>query len=85
MILGRGDDPEGTEWKIDATMWNRIPLPNTVAPSFETCNIARTYELEIRVGLAHGSPGAIKVCTGHIPTVTEILWNISHIMVLDLG
>ncbi|KAL2222309.1 hypothetical protein M432DRAFT_218375 [Thermoascus aurantiacus ATCC 26904] len=60
MILGRGDDPEGTEWKIDATMWNRIPLPNTVAPSFETCNIARTYELEIRVGLAHGSPGAIK-------------------------
>lgn len=67
--IGRADDPVGKEWKIDPTMWNRIPLPNTVAPSFETCNIARTYELEIRVGLAHGTPGAIKVRAGHIPTI----------------
>ncbi|KAL2003055.1 hypothetical protein VTN02DRAFT_5133 [Thermoascus thermophilus] len=60
MPIGRADDPVGSEWKIDPTMWSRMPLPNTVAPSFETCNIARTYELEVRVGLAHGTPGAIK-------------------------
>lgn len=61
MVLGKGSDPAGTEWTIDARMWNQIPLPNSVAPSFETCNISRTYELEVRVGLSHGSIGNIKV------------------------
>jgi hypothetical protein len=59
--LGSPEDPEGKEWKVDNSMWNQIPLPNTVAPSFDTCNISRTYELEVRVGLAHGNVGAIKV------------------------
>ncbi|CRL23288.1 Arrestin-like, N-terminal [Penicillium camemberti] len=52
--LGKPGDPVGTDWTIDPTLWNRYPLPNSVAPSFETCNIERSYELEIRVGLTHG-------------------------------
>ncbi|KAL8731850.1 MAG: hypothetical protein Q9166_003134 [cf. Caloplaca sp. 2 TL-2023] len=41
--------------EIDKRMWNDIPLPNTVAPTFETCNISRVYEVHIKVGLTHGS------------------------------
>jgi hypothetical protein len=59
--LGRGSDPIGTEWKIDANLWNRLPLPPNVAPTFQTCNLSRHYELEVRVGLAHGRTGAIMV------------------------
>ncbi|THC98735.1 hypothetical protein EYZ11_001798 [Aspergillus tanneri] len=58
--LGRGGDPAGTEWTIDPNMWNRVPLPSSVAPSFETCNISRSYELEVRVGLTHGSVGNMR-------------------------
>lgn len=60
--LGQLNDPAGTEWTIDPTLWNRYPLPNSVAPSFETCNIERSYELEIRVGLTHGNAHEMKVC-----------------------
>ncbi|KAJ5806886.1 hypothetical protein N7474_010478 [Penicillium riverlandense] len=59
MPLGKPGEPVGTELPLDASLWNRWPLPNTVAPSFETCNIERKYELEVRVGLTHGSPGSM--------------------------
>lgn len=55
MPLGETSDPLGKEWKVPSRYWEKIPLPNTVAPSFDTCNISRTYELEIRVGLSHDS------------------------------
>ncbi|KAM5465459.1 hypothetical protein MferCBS49748_004915 [Microsporum ferrugineum] len=58
MPLGNGSERAGKEWKMDAEMWNRIPLPNSVSPSFETCNLSRAYELEIRVGLAYGPVGS---------------------------
>ncbi|KAL9620453.1 MAG: hypothetical protein Q9160_005038 [Pyrenula sp. 1 TL-2023] len=48
------------EWKVPAQLWDNIPLPNTVAPSFDTCNISRTYELDVRVGLSHGAPEVAK-------------------------
>lgn len=57
-----GEDPTGQEFKVDPAIWSRIPLPSSVAPSFETCNISRTYELEVRVGLSHGGRAAPKVC-----------------------
>jgi hypothetical protein len=60
--LGRGGDPAGTEWMLDENMWNRLPIPPSVSPSFQTCNISRNYELEVRVGLAHGTVGNLKVC-----------------------
>ncbi|PGH06256.1 hypothetical protein GX51_02453 [Blastomyces parvus] len=58
--LGDGSAPAGKEWKVDSSMWDRTPLPSSVAPSFDTCNISRTYALDIRVGLRHGSPTMIK-------------------------
>ena len=42
--------------EADPSFWNMLPLPNTVCPSFETCNISRHYELEIQIGLRWGSP-----------------------------
>lgn len=59
--LGQPGDAPGTEWTLDPKLWSTLPLPNSVAPSFETCNIERTYELEVRVGLTHGAPGNMKV------------------------
>lgn len=61
MPLGKSEDPVGTEWAIDPKLWAALPLPNSVAPSFETCNIERSYELEVRVGLSHGSAYNMKV------------------------
>ncbi|KAJ5782123.1 hypothetical protein N7457_003897 [Penicillium paradoxum] len=58
--LGQPGDPAGTEWTIDPKLWNRYPLPNSVAPSFETCNIERSYELEIRIGLTYGNSHEMK-------------------------
>jgi len=53
--LGSPNDPVGTEVPINPEYWSDKPLPNTVAPSFQTCNISRFYELEVRVGLGYGS------------------------------
>lgn len=61
MALGQPGDPAETDWPIDPKLWNNLPLPNSVAPSFETCNIERSYELEVRIGLTHGTPGNMKV------------------------
>ena len=66
VFIGSASDPMGQEWKIDPSLWNRLPLPPNVAPSFETCNIARYYELEVRVGLSHESAGITKVNTTRI-------------------
>lgn len=50
------------ETVLDSGLWDRIPLPNTVAPSFHTCNLTRKYEMEVRVGLGYGVPGEIQAC-----------------------
>lgn len=59
--LGKPGDPAGTDWTIDSKLWSSFALPNSVAPSFETCNIERTYELEVRVGLTHGNSANMMV------------------------
>lgn len=59
--LGQPDDPVGTEVLVDEGHWKTRALPNTVAPSFETCNISRRYELEIKVSLTSGPSSASKV------------------------
>ncbi|KAL8684304.1 MAG: hypothetical protein Q9224_006451, partial [Gallowayella concinna] len=45
--------------EIDKGLWKDIPLPNTVAPTFETCNISRTYQVHVKVGLTHGHGGQL--------------------------
>jgi hypothetical protein len=59
ILLDLGNEPEkermDKEIIIDPRAWQGKTLPNTVAPSFGTCNISRRYELEIRVGIGYGS------------------------------
>lgn len=47
--------------EVDSRLWSQLPLPNTVCPSFDTCNISRSYELEVKVGLSWGSSKSINV------------------------
>lgn len=56
VLIGGKTDPEGTEIAIDDRLWRGQALPNTVAPSFETCNIARSYCLDVRIGLSCSGP-----------------------------
>ena len=52
---GRKTDPvEPEEVAIDPTAWD-VRIPNSVAPTFETCNITRKYDLEIQAGIGYGS------------------------------
>ncbi|OAX79677.1 hypothetical protein ACJ72_06001 [Emergomyces africanus] len=60
IALSAGNISTGKEWKIDSSLWDRTPLPSSVAPSFDTCNISRTYDLDIRVGFTHSSSGIMK-------------------------
>lgn len=53
-------DPD-KDLEVDQQLWKQIPLPNTVAPSFETCNLTRRYELAIKIGLSYGSSSNINV------------------------
>ena len=73
VALGRASDPINTETLIDDRMWRGQPLPNTVAPSFETCNIIRTYQLDVRVGLSYAgaAQNAAKVRKGQIPKIVR--------------
>ena len=48
-------------FEVDPKLWKNHPLPNTVCPTFETCNITRHYELEVKVGISWGSPSNINV------------------------
>ena len=48
-------------FEVDAALWKQRPLPNTVSPSFISCNIVRRYELEIKAGLSWGSAQKINV------------------------
>jgi hypothetical protein len=65
MPIGLLSDKIRTETVVDSSLWDQIPLPNTVAPSFHTCNLSRRYELEVRVGLGYGVPGQIQVSHLH--------------------
>ncbi len=60
--IGSPGDGHGTETVVDPRLWNHVPLPNTVTPSFRICNLMRSYELDIRVGLRCESPEDASVC-----------------------
>lgn len=59
--IGSNSDAVRTETVLDKSLWDRIPLPPTVTPSFQTCNLSRRYEMEVRVGLGYGLIGDIQV------------------------
>ncbi|KAK9452040.1 uncharacterized protein V1518DRAFT_410216 [Limtongia smithiae] len=46
------------EAEFDPAAWRgSLLLPNTITPTFKTCNIARTYALEIFADISHGLGG----------------------------
>lgn len=49
-------DAVGTETVLPDVLWKDVPLPNTVMPSFVTCNLSREYQLEIKLSLSWGKP-----------------------------
>lgn len=49
-------DPVGAETEVNNILWETKPLPNTVMPSFVTCNLKRSYSLEIKLGVSWGKP-----------------------------
>lgn len=51
-------DAVGTEVVVPDFLWRDAPLPNTVMPSFVTCNLSRDYQLEVKIGLSWGKPVA---------------------------
>lgn len=53
--IGMPSDPIDQEIPINPEYWSDKPIPNTVPPTFATCNLSRHYELEVRVGLGYGS------------------------------
>lgn len=53
--IGSPSDPIDTEVPINGEYWSGKPIPNTVPPTFTTCNLSRFYELEVRVGIGYGS------------------------------
>ncbi|KAF4121030.1 Arrestin (or S-antigen), N-terminal domain [Geosmithia morbida] len=50
------DDEVGKEVVVPDTLWAGCTLPNTIAPSFECCNLSRRYDLELKLGVAWGKP-----------------------------
>jgi hypothetical protein len=53
--VGSPTDALNTEVPINPEYWSGKPIPNTVSPTFTACNLSRSYELEIRVGIGYGS------------------------------
>lgn len=49
-------DAVGAEVVLDDVIWGNVALPNTVMPTFLTCNLSREYQLEVRIGLSWGKP-----------------------------
>ncbi|KAK0727024.1 hypothetical protein B0T26DRAFT_737850 [Lasiosphaeria miniovina] len=54
--LSQPDDAVGTEVVVSDALWRDAPLPNTVMPSFRTCNLGRDYQIEVKLGLSWGKP-----------------------------
>jgi hypothetical protein len=78
MPVGAASDPSGTENVIPNSLWRGQPLPNSVAPSFETCNISRSYQLDVRIGLSYsGASQGSKVRKGQIPRIVGLPPSIS--------
>ena len=46
-----------SETELDNSLWRGYILPNTVPPSFETCNLSRSYELVTRIGVKYEEMG----------------------------
>jgi len=72
VLLPFSSGAEGAEAVVDDALWRGQALPNTVAPTFETCNIARAYTLDVRIGLSYaGATAGGKVRKHDIPRIVR--------------
>lgn len=53
-LFGEGM-PLGDSADLPSSIWSAHPVPSSITPSFEICNIKRTYQLEVRLGFLVGS------------------------------
>ena len=68
--IGTVADAAGTETELNKEFWFGQKLPDTVPPSFVTCNISRKYELKVSVGLAFGGMhGKVSLTPGIVADV----------------
>lgn len=58
-IFGPTDAPPGVPLEADKRIWEGWTLPENICPSFRTCNITRSYQLEITLGVSLGDSRAI--------------------------
>ncbi|KAI0896642.1 hypothetical protein F4806DRAFT_495949 [Annulohypoxylon nitens] len=68
-------DPVDTEFEIPRSLWAEKRLPNTVAPSFRTCNLSRRYEIQMMITLSWGTPtsgSSISLAPGKQPLAQAI-------------
>jgi uncharacterized membrane protein YgcG len=54
-LIPSPDAPEESTFTLSSRFWRDVSLPNTVTPSFQTCNMSRTYALEIKLGVSWGA------------------------------
>lgn len=74
IAVGSPNDPRDTGTVLDDRMWRGQSLPNTVAPGFETCNIDRFYQLDIRIGLSYAGDGTSKVRPGQMRKIVRVYY-----------
>lgn len=75
--LGSPDAPVDAEFEVPNTLWASQRLPNTIAPSFKTCNLARRYELHLKLSLSWGTGKS----SGMLPQVVSLPLSIDKIQV----
>ncbi|KAI8962910.1 hypothetical protein F5Y11DRAFT_321418 [Daldinia sp. FL1419] len=79
-------DPVDTEFEIPSTLWKDRRLPNTIAPSFRTCNLARRYEIEIMLTLTWNHSSASTnpfVAHKQVPQVITLPLKLSKVDVFS--
>ncbi|KAI0881757.1 uncharacterized protein GGS22DRAFT_171785 [Annulohypoxylon maeteangense] len=74
-LFSSPSDPVDTEFEIPQSLWADRRLPNTVAPSFRTCNLMRRYDIQMKITLSWGMqpPGSsISLAPGRQPIAQTI-------------
>ncbi|GJP87978.1 fungal Zn(2)-Cys(6) binuclear cluster domain family protein [Aspergillus niger] len=49
-----GGPTAGFVMSLDEGVWSRHSVPHCLTPTFETCNVTRSFKLEIRLGIEFG-------------------------------
>lgn len=77
-------DAVNTETAIDSALWSSTPLPNTVMPSFVTCNLSRSYQIEIKLGVCWGKPPSTSSTTFKLGKGKQPMPNLAQTIYLPL-